>query len=264
MLGERLFILLLTGKDDDDSLVEGFNAGIDDFMTKPIREKVLTSRLQAAWRMIALQKRVKDDHMALKQAAADLAAANHHLKTTSMTDPLTGLPNRRYFDNRMAQAWATASRNNSHLSTMIVDVDYFKKVNDTYGHQAGDVVLQAVSKAMRNSLRQGDILARVGGDEFYVVCPGTSLQDVLIGAERLCMAIRDLEIKIPESEKPIKCSLSIGVASRNPSIENVGDLLKIADQGVYVVKERGKNNFASVQAPTLSTAPRTPIAPAAA
>lgn len=246
-VGKSIYMLLLTGRDDEGSVIQGFQAGVDDYMPKPIREQVFMARLLAASRVIELQEKVELDNKELRRVAAELAAANRHLKLTSFMDVLTELPNRRYFDERMAQAWSSAQRSGAPLSVMVIDVDEFKTVNDKHGHAVGDQVLKQVGKALRKVLRQSDLVARVGGDEFYVICPGSSLREAMMGAMRLCVAIREIQVVGPSGEV-IKTSTSIGVATYDKTtMPDLDTLIQTADKGAYVVKKRGRNNVASVQ-----------------
>lgn len=246
-IGESAYILLLTGKDDDESIVEAFKAGADDYMTKPIRQQVLLARLIAAWRVIRLQGKNKEDNQALSKAAADLAAANRRLTVTSLTCSLTGIPNRRYYDQRCAQGWSAATRSGIPLSILQIDVDNFKQINDRYGHAGGDVVLKVLAQTMRQSLRQSDILARTGGDEFSVVSLGASVADAVKSAVRLCQSMQSTPISVSPDLPPFFASLSVGVAERDPKMKTVDDLLQLTDKSLYVVKETGRNGVAAIQ-----------------
>lgn len=165
----------------------------------------------------------------------ELREANEHLAALSLTDALTGLPNRRHGLRVMQDHWEAGWP----LACIMIDVDHFKEVNDTYGHDAGDAVLVHLGRALTHAVHTDDLVVRLGGDEFCVVCPGTSEADALLLAERMRRQVAVLEVSIGEGRW--LGSISVGVAVRGPGMAASEDLLKRADEGVYAAKQAGRN-----------------------
>lgn len=251
-IGRAIYILLLTSLEEDERLVEAFENGVDDFVSKPVKPKVLAARLRAGHRVIRLQQEVDKDREEIRRFAAELAVTNRRLQEVALTDSLTGFPNRRYAIDRLAQEWASSQRSRLPLSCMVIDVDAFKQINDTYGHDVGDQVLMQASGAIKQALRSQDVVARVGGDEFVVICPETSLEAAVVCGERLRKAVERLQVDAAGT--PISLSISVGVATRDSTMPDPDALVKRADQGAYLAKQRGRNKVGTVQA----LAPRLP------
>ncbi|MCP3944783.1 MAG: GGDEF domain-containing protein [Desulfobacteraceae bacterium] len=169
----------------------------------------------------------------------DLLEANMKLEKLSLTDPLTNLSNRRHAMESLKQMWKKSIDSNTQLSCMMIDADEFKQVNDTHGHDIGDQVLIELSKQLQDRLRNDDIICRLGGDEFFVICPKTPQKGALHLANLILTAVNAL--KIPTGNSHWKGSISIGVASRSTKINTREDLIKAADKGVYAAKAAGKN-----------------------
>tara|TARA_R110001583_G_scaffold195420_1_gene373024 strand:+ start:37993 stop:39969 length:1977 start_codon:yes stop_codon:yes gene_type:complete len=246
-VGRRMYILLLAPNDDDDRLIDAFESGADDFLLKPFRPKVLTARFHAGQRVVRLQQELERDREEVRHFAAELAISNRRLQEVALTDALTGFPNRRYAIDRMHQEWVTATRNRRPLSCMIIDLDGFKLINDTHGHDVGDMVLRQAADALREALRGQDVICRTGGDEFLVICPETGLTSAMICAERLRASVDALLI---ETGGPaLELTVSIGVAMRDRAMADLDALIKQADRGAYMAKRQGRNRVASVQQP---------------
>lgn len=243
--GRTIYILILTAIEDDEALVEAFEYGVDDFMTKPLKPKVLAARLRAGQRVVKLQQEVERDREDIRRFAAELAVTNRKLHQVALTDFLTGFPNRRYAMARLQQDWAASVRSNRPLSCMVIDVDQFKQVNDTYGHDVGDTMLKQAALAIKSALRAEDVICRMGGDEFLVICPDTDLDAALVCAERVRQAMGKLSIDAGSAS--LTSSVSIGVAQRVPSMADVSALIKRADEGVYMAKAGGRNCAVSAQ-----------------
>jgi diguanylate cyclase (GGDEF)-like protein len=163
----------------------------------------------------------------------------------ALTDALTGFPNRRYAMERFAQEWAASGRTGRPLSCMMIDVDAFKTINDTYGHDVGDSVLKQTAAALKSALRTPDVVSRIGGDEFLVICPDTDLAAALQCGERVRQAVAALSVKAGSLQ--LKLGISVGVAVRVPAMSDVEALIKVADQGVYLAKQGGRNRVSSAQ-----------------
>ncbi len=246
-VGRAIYILLLTAIEDDEALVEAFNSGADDFMTKPLRPKVLAARLRAGQRVIKLQQEVERDRENIRRFAVELAVTNSKLQQVALTDFLTGFPNRRYAMSRLQQEWASALRSGHDLACMVVDVDTFKQINDSYGHDVGDAVLRHLAVIFREAVRAEDVICRMGGDEFLVICPNSSLDAALSCAHRLRDAVTASQVVV--GSLTLGISISIGVAERDPGMTDVEAMIKRADESVYLAKARGRNCVVALQAP---------------
>ncbi|HEB77136.1 MAG TPA: HDOD domain-containing protein [Methylothermaceae bacterium] len=236
-LGERLYLIMLTASETEEDLVRAFDAGIDDYVTKPVSLRVLLARIRAAQRIVGLQEALEREHAALEQRAKELELLNRKLEQLAHTDVLTGLPNRRYAIHRLTQELAESRRNGRPLSVMIVDLDHFKRINDTLGHEAGDRVLVHTARIMRESLRSCDVACRFGGEEFLVIAPDTDHHDGKRLAERLRRAIGERQPDLPLSA-PL--TASIGLATVHPG-DDAKTLLHRADDALYQSKDNGRN-----------------------
>lgn len=243
--GRGIFMMVMTSLEDDDSLVSAFDSGVDDFMSKPLRPRVLAARLRAGQRLIGLQREIERDREEIRYFAAELAITNRRLQEVALTDSLTGLPNRRFAMDRLQQEWAAASRSLRPLAAVVIDIDHFKKINDSHGHDSGDAILKDTAAAIKKALRAQDIVARLGGDEFLAICPDTNLEQALVCAERVRRAVEAAPMQA--GNQRFNCSLSIGVAARDADIRDTDALVKCADRGTYLAKQRGRNRIATVQ-----------------
>ncbi len=238
-IGRSVYILILTAMADEASLIEAFESGVNDFMSKPLEPRVLSARLQAAKRVVKLQDEVERDSREIRRFAAELALTNRRLQEVAMTDMLTGFPNRRHALERIEQEWAAAIRSKRPLAAMVIDIDEFKRINDAHGHDVGDAVLRDVAAALKSALRLQDMVCRFGGDEFLVICPDTTREAALACAERMRLAV--------ESSAFGGATVSVGLAVRDEAMPDFDVLIKRADQGAFVAKERGRNCVVCVQ-----------------
>jgi diguanylate cyclase (GGDEF)-like protein/hemerythrin-like metal-binding protein len=173
------------------------------------------------------------------ERTAELANANRQLEEIALTDVLTGLPNRRHAMRRLAQAWDESIKENTPLACMMIDADGFKQVNDNHGHDAGDEVLRQLSRNLRYELRTDDIVCRLGGDEFFVICQNTQLEGAAKLAEKLRQAIAAL--RVPAGNSEWRGSISLGVAVRKEGMNHFEQLIKAADECVFTAKKNGRN-----------------------
>jgi two-component system cell cycle response regulator len=240
--GQQMYFIILSALELDDQLVEAFESGVDDYVTKPFTPRVLAARLRAGQRVIKLQEDARRDSENLRRFAAELAVANRRLQQAALTDPLTGLPNRRYGMERLEQEWASGVRSQRPLTCMVVDVDQFKQVNETYGHDSGDVVLRQVAAVLRKEARTEDVICRIGGEEFLVISPDTALPAALHLAERLRSAVA--KTRASDGAIAQNITVSIGVAQREPGMVRVDELLKATDTALYGAKRAGRNRVA--------------------
>jgi diguanylate cyclase (GGDEF)-like protein/PAS domain S-box-containing protein len=177
-----------------------------------------------------------------------LAAANERLKSMAATDGLTGLANRRQFDEEFAHLFSSAKRYRTSLSVIVVDIDHFKRVNDNFGHQEGDRVISEVARLLRKGARDSDIVARYGGEEFAVICPHTDLASATFLAKRLCRAVANFQFDHGA------ITASFGVASLATGDHDVQDLLSRADGALYQSKALGRNQVSIWKPKTLMAA----------
>ncbi|MEI7432476.1 MAG: sensor domain-containing diguanylate cyclase, partial [Betaproteobacteria bacterium] len=174
------------------------------------------------------------------QDVTDRKAVEHELERLARMDQLTNLPNRRYFLSLAEQELARTTRYGGEMSVLMVDIDNFKAINDTYGHQIGDRVLQATGQVFRSSLREVDFVGRVGGEEFAVVLPQTGIMQAFEVAERLRRAVEQAEITLDHG-LPFGVTVSIGMTSRGATSANMDTLLSRADKALYEAKSQGRN-----------------------
>jgi len=177
------------------------------------------------------------------QTAIDLRRIDV-LEAENITDPLTKVYNRRYLDRRLDEEVARSKRYSLDLSILMIDIDYFKRVNDTYGHQAGDVTLSTLSSLVKAALRDLDIVARYGGEEFLVICTNTAINGAALVAERLRHLVESHQVEITDGSgerQTIQISISIGAAGFCASVDSKKKLVEAADEALYRAKGEGRN-----------------------
>jgi diguanylate cyclase (GGDEF)-like protein len=232
-------VILLSAKADLDSRVKGLQIGADDFLAKPFAEAEIIARCGAMLRI----KKLQDE---LLRTKAELEIAKRAAEEQSITDGLTGLRNRRFFDERLVEEFKRAQRYTDQLSLMMIDLDHFKLVNDKYGHQAGDVVLRDTAGLIRASIRDPDIACRYGGEEFAIILPKTHLSGALSVAERIW---RELGGKTFPVGGGLKLTGSIGIAFYPAKDITAPELLvRFADEALYQAKKSGRNTICLYQA----------------
>lgn len=219
-------VIMLTAEDDLDRKAEILERGASDYVTKPFHEKELVARVRI--------------HHKLKKLQDELVEKNHQLELLAVTDALTGLPNRRHLMKRLEEETARSRRFDQPLSVLMMDVDHFKKVNDTWGHAMGDAVLRNMGAFLKKSLRETDVAARYGGEEFTVILPNTPLEGAATVAENLRQGFAAL-LHEHDGEK-IQRTISLGVACLGSGdARDQEALLKAADEALYRAKEGGRN-----------------------
>lgn len=237
---QHIYIVMLTSCEADDELVQAFDAGADDYVLKPFTPKVLEARIRSGERLARYQQTVEHDREVIHQYAAQLTAANKKLQTMAMTDPLTGLPNRRSAMLRMKDVVAESSRYDEKLSCIMIDIDHFKNINDTFGHDCGDIVLKDISHIFNSKARSYDMVSRMGGEEFLIICARSDQSESMMLAERLRDAVEHHET-LTQDGRVIQVTISCGVAAWKPSYTSDSQLLKQADIALYKAKQNGRN-----------------------
>ncbi len=238
----KVYFLLLTGKGEEDSILRAFDAGVDDYVTKPFNPRILLARIQAGSRIVSLQEKLEYVSAKDKKQLVDLKRLTGKLRSAALTDPLTGLPNRRFAMKRLTQVWEAASRTGKPTSLIMVDIDYFKAVNDELGHDAGDTVLKETAIRLRDCCRESEDVCRIGGEEFLVICASADQAEAMACAERLRVAVESNAVMLGDVTRQV--TLSLGVATRAPWMEDGDDLMRSADEAAYLAKERGRNRVA--------------------
>jgi two-component system cell cycle response regulator len=215
------YFIILTAKEKKEDVIQGLEAGADDFLIKPFHQEELKYRVQIGERIIELEQRV-------------LLLAS--------TDSLTGMLNRRAFMERMEQEIHRSTRENAPLSLILTDIDYFKSINDRFGHQAGDLMLQRFTEQLSRSSRPYDFVGRYGGEEFVMCLPGGDAVQGRSVAERMRKSVEKMKTKLPNSTQSVQIKASFGVASlRMGSEETVDSLIRRVDEAMYRAKREGKN-----------------------
>jgi two-component system cell cycle response regulator len=226
-------IIMQTALDSTEAKVEGLEAGADDYITKPIDFAELKARLRSMLRIKRLQE-------ALEERERELLEVNERLRHMSQTDGLTGLDNRRHLNDRLEEMFQHAQRLAEPFSCVMCDLDHFKSVNDTYGHQAGDEVLKQLSAILKEEAREIDRVGRYGGEEFMVLLPGTVLDAAVTFAERVRKRIEGHTFSFPGGS--LSRTASFGVSGwPHPKIKACDSLVRAADDALYVAKEMGRN-----------------------
>jgi two-component system cell cycle response regulator len=219
------YALLLTSRERSDDLVEGLDAGADDYLTKPFDAQELRARLRIGGRIVELERRLLS---ALEDA--DYQATH---------DFLSGIYNRAAITGLLKREASRCKRSSEPMSVMMVDIDHFKSINDTYGHPAGDEVIKQVTLRISSVLRTYDAVGRFGGEEFLVLTPNCALGEAMAVAERLRLRVATDKVTVGELAIPV--SVSIGVSAIREDIADVNVAVDTADLSLYAAKKNGRN-----------------------
>ena len=226
-------IIMQTALDSTENKVEGLEAGADDYITKPIEFPELKARVRSMLRIKRLQE-------ALEEREKELLEVNERLRYMSQTDALTGLDNRRHLNERIEEMFQHAERLSEPMALVMCDLDKFKSVNDTYGHQVGDEVLKQLARILKDEAREIDRVGRYGGEEFMLLLPGTVLDAAVTFAERVRKRIEAHTFTFDGGT--LRRTASFGVSAMpHPKVDQSDALVRTADDALYVAKETGRN-----------------------
>jgi len=230
-----VYVIVLTANDSRDHIIAGLQAGADDYLVKPVHDAELVARLFNAKRVLSLEFSLKK--------------RNEEIALLSVTDPLTSTFNRRYLNEHLPDSLKLSSRYNRPVSLIICDIDHFKSVNDTYGHQVGDKVLAEFSRCLLSHVREGlDWVVRFGGEEFCIVLPETDHTGAMAAAERYRQAAERMQI--PTEQGVVAITASFGSATfespEGARCISAEDFIGAADACLYEAKERGRNRCVGI------------------
>lgn len=216
---ESIYIIMLTNKSGEQDLVKAMDAGIDDYITKPFSPGELRVRLRAGSRIVEQTQK---------------------LKFFANFDELTGIWNRRMLVQQMKIEWVRHEREKLNCSVLMLDIDHFKLVNDTYGHAAGDKALTIFANCLKDSVRPYDLVGRFGGEEFVVLLPNTNITEAKLISERIRVDVESMLIHL-KSDSSFTITVSIGAAEKEDNDQSVQSLIGRADSALYFAKKEGRN-----------------------
>jgi diguanylate cyclase (GGDEF)-like protein len=225
------YILLATGRDNKEDLIQGLDAGADDYLSKPFDRNELRARLRTGRRILTLQEEQNN--------------ARKELEFQATHDGLSGIWNRRAILDLFRREFDLATRSHRRIGVMMLDVDHFKRVNDSYGHLVGDTVLKEVALRIQAAVRSYDLAGRYGGEEFLVVLPDCAAGEVGSCAERIRSAVADQPILADGSQ--IAVTISIGAVTIDARFETERGALAAADSALYEAKKTGRNRVVSTE-----------------
>lgn len=222
------YIIILTSISEKENVVKGLAAGADDYLTKPFHPGELSARVAVGRRMVDLQRQIE--------------AKNRLLKELALTDALTCLPNRRAIEEWASRQLSGAARHGFSFWVAMADLDNFKRVNDTFGHDAGDVVLKGFGEILKANSRRSDICGRIGGEEFLMVFTHASEENVRLVVERILQQLRDRQFSF--DGRMIRVTASFGIAGFQGKVApEFGKLVNEADEALYTAKHAGRNRI---------------------
>lgn len=221
----KLPVILLTAKGEKDDIIEGINCGANDYITKPFESEILVAKINSL--------------IKLKELQDELENKNKLLENLAITDGLTGVYNYRYFYQKLNEEFERAKRYETPLACIMMDIDYFKSINDRYGHMVGDSVLVGLASIISENIRKNDIFARYGGEEFVLLLPHTSENGAYNEAERIRKSVENCQFSNLDKGE---VKISLGICNYSPEyIVTAEDLLRCADIALYDAKKNGRN-----------------------
>jgi two-component system, cell cycle response regulator len=249
-------VIFLTARSETEDIVKGFEAGGVDYVVKPFNTAELRMRMKTHLELKKSRDKLKESNENFRKANEELNEANETIKLknsqlkevmgklefSSMTDPLTGLFNRRHIMDKIEEEASRFKRGNKEFSLIIADIDFFKKVNDTYGHDCGDYVLKQVSGIILESVREIDFVARWGGEEFLILIPDTGIEGGRVLADRIRMNIEKYSFQYNEIQLSLTMTLGVSIFDGTSTID---EIIKKADNAMYEGKKSGRNCIAA-------------------
>lgn len=233
------YLVLVTARDKIQDIAEGFEAGVDDYITKPFHPIELKARLHAGIRIISLERQ--------------LLSYQKKLEKLATTDSLLGIKTRRQILSELSSQLARAEREQQPVGVIMVDVDHFKKINDTYGHPTGDMVLKKISRQIKRNIRKYDQIGRYGGDELIIILPKCGLAEVNNISQRLFKSVARLKIRLTD-KSTLRPTLSGGATSSEVfSHPTPKRLIKACDEALYQAKAKGRNQIVIFPQSTISS-----------
>lgn len=240
-------VIMLTARGTTEDKVAGLEMGADDYLPKPFEDKELLARMQACLRTKTRQDELRGKYNQLENMLRDV-------EEKAITDPGTGLFNRRHFNDLLEKEFSRAARFNEPLACLMIDIDHFKSVNDSFGHQAGDGVLAEVGAILKSGVRLIEVAARYGGEEFVILLPKTTVAAAFKPATRILESIGTHHFKSLPPERMV--TASIGIAGiPDPHIHSKSDLIRCADYALYKAKRGGRNRVESAGGGEMEQAP---------
>jgi len=245
-------VIVLSSKEDPRDKSQAFTNGANDYLVKLPDKIELVARVRAHSKSYLAQKQRDEAFEAMQRLQAQLEESNKKLEESnvglqrlSVLDGLTGISNRRHFDEVLAQEWKRSGREGAQLSLVLLDIDSFKKYNDNYGHQGGDDCLRAVASALNRAVRRpSDFLARYGGEEFVAILPSTDIKGAAKIAEEMRASVEAENLPHEYSDAADHVTISLGVACIVPTKDNTAEeLIEAADQALYRAKKAGRNRL---------------------
>ncbi len=243
-------VIFISALDETVNKVKGFKAGGVDYITKPFQKEEVLIRVETHLALSNLQQQVQARNVQLEQEIVlrkkveeELLKTQEELKLLSEQDGLTGIFNRRYFDEFLERKWRQGKRQGTQITLIMADIDYFKRYNDIYGHQAGDACLKSVANVLKATLKRGtDLVARFGGEEFSIVLTGTDKAEAVLLAEEIRANVEALAIELDGSIINGAVTISLGVATAIPGQNSTpAAIIAAADKALYWAKQEGRN-----------------------
>ena len=227
-------VIMVTALNEIEDKIKATEAGADDFVSKPFNKLELLTRVKSLLR-------IKELHDKLNDKVNELEQARERLRQLAITDGLTGLYNHRYLKEHLRQELQRAGRHNLNASVVMIDIDHFKKFNDTFGHPAGDVLLKKLADLLRENIRKIDIAARYGGEEFCLVLIETNKEAATIVAEKVRRLIGSYQFQRKESSTYVSVTISVGIATFPTDAKDMDEIIEVADKRLYAAKQKGRN-----------------------
>lgn len=244
-LGKDGYILLLAAPEDEDRIPDVLTAGADDVLLKPVNLQALRVHLNTAGRMLMLREEIHRERLGVLRSTDEFASAQKRLLQDALTDTLTQLPNRRNGLDFLASEWRFTQTSGSPLACLMLDIDHFKRINDTYGHAAGDEILRQLAEILRGTSRSEDMVFRYGGEEFAAILTNANVRIATQIGERIRGIVEKTDFRW--QDQSISVTLSVGVAVSTGTEEDSQDLIQAADNALYQAKQTGRNRVVAAR-----------------